>query len=304
MHNVHPIIAPVVADIALRLRDLVRMVRECVVDAAAVDVEVFAQIFERNAGAFDVPARIADAPRRIPLERLILKLGFCEPEHEVVLVALVRILLDALANADGEVFLFVLVENVVFFKLGGIEIHVSALDIGVAGVNELGNDLDIFVNAACGGLNDVGLLDVELAAVLEERVGVELCDLHDRFVLAAGALEHLVLALICVGGQMADIRDIHNALHGIARVTEVFFQHILHDIAAQIADVCKVIDRRAAGIHFDQLRVIGDKFFLFVCSRVVKIHRQVSFFVSLICSSSSAMRRLSSSISSMTGSGV
>ena len=304
VHNVHPVIAPVVANIAFRLRNFVRMVREGIVDAAAVDIEVLAQIFERNAGTFDVPARIANAPRRIPLERLIFKLGFCEPEHKVVLVALVRILLDALADADGEVFFLVIVENIVFFKLRCVKVYIAALNVGIACVEKLGNDLDILINAAGSWLNNVGLLDVQLAAVVKKSVSVELGNLHDSFMLAAGALEHLVFSLIRVGGQMADVCDVHDALHGIARVAEVFFQHILHDIAAQIANMRKVIDRRAAGIHFDQLRVIGDKFFLFVCGRVVKIHRQVSFFVSLICSSSSAMRRLSSSISSMTGSGV
>ena len=70
----HPVVAPVVPDVALGLGNLVRVVRKRIVDAAAVNVEVFAEVFERDTGAFDVPARIAHTPGRIPLERLVLKL--------------------------------------------------------------------------------------------------------------------------------------------------------------------------------------------------------------------------------------
>ena len=38
VHHVHPVVAPMVADVALGLGNLVRVVREGVVNAAAVDV--------------------------------------------------------------------------------------------------------------------------------------------------------------------------------------------------------------------------------------------------------------------------
>jgi len=259
-------------EVALTLRNLVRVVREGVVHAAAVQVEVFAVVLHRNAGALDVPARISDAPGGIPLERLILELGLREPEDEVVLVLLVLILLHALAHADGEVFLVVVVEDIVARELARVEVHIAAGDIGIAGVEQLRDDLDIIVDQARCGLDDVGALDVELLAVGEERVGVELGDLHDGLVLAAGALEHLVLALIGIRGQMADVGDVHDALDRIPGVTQILFQHILHDIAAEVADMGKMIDRGAAGVHFDQLRVVGDEFFFFMGRRVVQVH--------------------------------
>ena len=272
MHDMHPVVAPVVADVAFRLRDLIGVVRERIVDAAAVDIQILAQILEGNAGALDVPAGIADAPGRIPLERLVLKLGLGEPEHKVVLVALVRVLFHALADADGEVFFLVLVENVVFFELGGIKVDVAALDIGIASIEQLRDDLDILVDAAGRGLDNIRPLDVELAAVVKEGIGIELGDLHDGLVLAAGALEHLVLSLIGIRGQMADVGDVHDALDRIPGVTQILFQHILHDIAAEVADMGKMIDRGAAGVHFDQLRVVGDEFFFFMGRRVVQVH--------------------------------
>lgn len=57
--------------------------------------------------------------------------------------------------------------------------------------------------------------------------------------LALGALEHLILALVGVGGQMADIRDVHYTLDVVAGVAQILLQNVLHDVAAEIADVRK-----------------------------------------------------------------
>ena len=65
-----PIIAPFVTEISLALRYFVGVVRESVVNAAAMDIKVLAEIFERNSRALDVPARISDAPRAVPFQLL------------------------------------------------------------------------------------------------------------------------------------------------------------------------------------------------------------------------------------------
>ena len=216
-----------------------------------------------------MPARIADAPGRIPLERLILELGLGEPEDKVVLVLLVLVLLHTLAHADGEVLLVVVVEDIVALELARVEIHVAAGDVGIAGVEQLRDDFNIVVDQACRGLDDVGALDVELLAVGKERVGVELGDLHDGLVLALGALDHLVLALVGVARQVADVGDIHDAVHAVARKAQILFQHVLHDVGAQVADVSKVVHGRAAGVHLHVIRRMGLEFFLFMGRGIV-----------------------------------
>ncbi len=45
--------------------------------------------------------------------------------------------------------------------------------------------MNVFRDAVRGGLHDVRPLDVQLLAVGKEGVGIELCNLHDRFMLAA-----------------------------------------------------------------------------------------------------------------------
>ena len=97
----HPVFAPGVAQVRLRLGDLVGMVGESVVDAAAVDVQVLPQILHGDTGALDVPAGVSHPPGGVPLEGLILELGLGEPQHKVVLVALVGVLLHALTDTNG-----------------------------------------------------------------------------------------------------------------------------------------------------------------------------------------------------------
>ena len=90
--------------------------------------------------------------------------------------------------------------------------------------------------------------------------------------LALGTLEHFVLAGVGVGGQMPDVRDVHDALDVVAQIAQALFQHVLHDIAAQIADVGIVVDRRAAGIHFDDVGVVRHEQLLLVAQGIIKIH--------------------------------
>ena len=64
-----------------------------------------------------MPARVADTPRTVPFKLLIVEFGLGEPEHEISLVALVLVSLNALTDAYCKVFLVEIVENIVFFKL-------------------------------------------------------------------------------------------------------------------------------------------------------------------------------------------
>ena len=60
---VHPDADDRVAERALRLRDLVLVVRELQVDPAGVDVEALAEVLQAHRRALDVPAGEAVAPR-------------------------------------------------------------------------------------------------------------------------------------------------------------------------------------------------------------------------------------------------
>ena len=68
---------------------------------------------------------------------------------------------------------------------------------------------------------------------------------------------------------MAYVRDVHHPLHGIAQIPQALFQHILHDIGAQVADVGIVIHRGAAGVHLHMAGGVGDEFSFFVGGGIV-----------------------------------
>ena len=76
---------------AAALRDLILVVREDEVDAAAVDVDGLAQMRADHRRTFDVPAGPAAAPRRVPADHA---LGDRLPQHEVGGIALERRDLD------------------------------------------------------------------------------------------------------------------------------------------------------------------------------------------------------------------
>ena len=105
------------AEIGLALCDLVGVVREGVVDAAAVDIQPLAQLLYAYAGALDVPAGIAESPRALPLHLLILELGLGDPEHKVGLVALVSVGVHTLTHSDGKVLAAEIAEDVVVAEL-------------------------------------------------------------------------------------------------------------------------------------------------------------------------------------------
>jgi hypothetical protein len=262
--NVEPVIAPFMAEISLALCDFVCVMRESVVDSAAVKIEIFAEILHAYAGALNVPAGISDAPRRIPFKFLIVELGACEPENEVSLIALVFVVFNAFTDAYCEIFLLEVIENVVFFELGSIEVDISASLISVAFFEEGGNHLDKFVDIACSRNNNIRSFYVKLFAVSEESICVELSDFHDSFVLTLCALEHFVVAGIAVGGKMSDIGDIHYTLYVKTCEAEIFFEDILHDIASEVSDVSEVINRRAAGVHTHLALKAWDEIFLFM----------------------------------------
>ena len=162
--------------------------------------------------------------------------------------------------------------------------HVAAGQICIPGVNEFGDDLDIVVNKAGSGLHHIRTLDVQLPAVLEKRVGVILGDLHDGLVLTLGALEHLILALIGIRGQVSHVGDVHDAVHVVSGVAQVFLQHVLHDIGAQVADVGKVVHRGAAGVHLHMAGGVGLELLFLVGGGIIQIHNgSPSIYIILLC---------------------
>ena len=74
-----PVITPLMPQIAFRLCNFIGVVRECIINATGVDIQIFTQMLHRYTGAFDMPTRITNTPGRVPFQRLIFKLRLGKP---------------------------------------------------------------------------------------------------------------------------------------------------------------------------------------------------------------------------------
>ena len=260
------------AQIGLGLGDFVGVVGEGVVDAAAVDVQIFTQVIHADGGALDVPARVSYAPGAVPLQFLIVEFGFGEPEHEVGLVPLAGIFFHAFTDAYLQILRLEIVEYVVFLQFGGVKVHVAAGDIGVIFFQQILDHLNEIADAVCRRYHDVGALHVQLVAIRKECVGVEAGDLHNGLFLPLGTLQHLIFTGVRVAGQMTHVRDVHSTGYVVSRVAEIFFQHVLHNVGAEVADVGEMIDRGTAGVHLHLAGLVGNKVFFLVGEGIIQLH--------------------------------
>src|SRR5690606_31815524 len=113
---------------AFALCDFALVVREDVIDAAAVNVEGRSQIFERHRRAFDVPAGEAFTPRAIPAQD-VFGIGFF-PQRKVF-----RITLFATHGFARPRFLLLntaVGEFAVIWVFAHVEIYAAVGDVGIA----------------------------------------------------------------------------------------------------------------------------------------------------------------------------
>ena len=243
------------ADERRRLRDLVLVVREDVVDAAGVDVEPLAEVFEGHRRALEVPAREALAPARRPVERALLAGGL--PQREVGRVALV-----GLDVARGPVARPEVVERVpgqlpVLRERPDRVVDVAVVGaVGVADVLQSLGEVEHLGDVLGRAREHVSGEDVHERRVGVERGLVRVRDLGRRLALEARLHEHPVLASIeLVVAQVADVGDVLD----VEDVDAVVQQHAPDEVRqqerAEVADVGVAVDRRAARVHPDATRL-------------------------------------------------
>ena len=190
---------------ALALGDFVFVVREDEVEAAAVDVERFAEQLLAHGRALDVPAGAAGAPRAVP-RRLAGLGGF--PEGEVGRVAFAvgaaaAVALHCVERAVGEL--------AVVGVLGDVEVHVAAGLVGEAAVDELFDERDDLGHALGGAGEVVDLVDAQRREVAVVVGDVLLGDVEHRDVALVGFVDQLVV----------DVGDVDDPVHLVAAVGEV-----------------------------------------------------------------------------------
>ena len=232
-----------------RLRDLVLVVREDVVDAAGMDVEPLAEVFEGHRRALEVPAREALAPARRPLERALLAGGL--PQCEIGGVALV--VLDV---ARGPVARPEIVERVARQFSVALERRDGVVDVvvvgavGVTPILEPLGEVEHLGDVLGRAREDVGGEDVDERLVGVERGLVRGCDIGGRLVLQARLHEHPVLpAIELVIAQVTDIGDVLDVEHFDTVIQQHAPDEIRQQVAPQVADMRIAVDGRATRVH-------------------------------------------------------
>ena len=194
-----------------------------------------------------------------------------EPQHEVggILLALVH---DD-PGARPQLLLVQQGELSVAGEPADVEVHVAARDVGEAlrfSMREIRSIMSWMCSVALQiTAGEAQRIRLEVA---EERLRVEVRDLPDRLALFPRPLQHLVLALVGVPREVADVGDVHHVAHLAAEILEGLSQEVFEDIGAQVADVREVVNGEAAAVHPHLPRGDRDERLHFPAHRVPQLH--------------------------------
>ena len=201
-----------------------------------------------------MPSRAAFAPGAFPIGFAGLGL-FPDSEIQRTLLFVV----DVDAGAGFKVFDVLTGQAAVMGEFFHGVVHVAVDIVGEAFIDKGLNHVDDFRDR-------VGDTGVHVSAADAQRVGVGeiffdvfVCDFFGGAVFFVGTVDDFIV----------DVGEILNEGHIVADVFEIAAQHVEHDKGSGVADVKIIVDRRAAGIHFDFPSFDGFKGFLAVGHRVV-----------------------------------
>ena len=238
---VHPVMREgVVAVGALRLCDLVLVVREHQILAAGVDVEGLAEVAGAHRGALDVPAGATGAPRRRP--RRLAGLGAL-PQREVERAALA--IVDGDAGASLEIIEGLLRQLAVAGEGRDLEVHVAVDRVGLAALDQARGDLDDLIDVRRHPRLDVGRQHAEHPHVGVVQIGVAVGVGQPVDARRRRRGEDLVL----------DVGDVADERHLVAEEHQRAADQIEADRRVGVADVRRRVGRGPAEVDPD---AIGD----------------------------------------------
>ena len=237
-----------VSEIGLALRDLVHVVNLAVVDAAGMDVEVIAQVLHAHDRALEVPAGGARPPGRLPLHGPARLAEPAAPEREVRGIALA---LDRLDASLADALPVEQSQAAVVLAPAGIEVEAAREPVCVTLGLQDPDELDHLRHVVAGARIDGCRQDGQAPDVVHEGLGVGLGDLLHAASFAQSRDQHLVLSLVLVRGQVADVGDVHDLAHLVALPLQRPAKPVGEDVGAQVAEMRVGVDGRAAGVDAD-----------------------------------------------------
>ncbi len=233
-----PVVEPEVHELlaggAHGLGALVLVVGEQQVLAAAVELEVVAQVLGGHHRTLDVPARAAAAPGGVPAG--LVGAGRL-PEGEVQGIAL--LLPHLHADAAAHLLHVATGEEAVLRIAADAEVDVAVHGVGVATLDESLDEGDDLRDVLGDQRVDRGRLDVQLPGVLVVQGDVPLRHLPEVHPLLAGAVDDLVVHV----GEVLDVG------HLVAQVLQVAADHVARHEGEHVPHVGLVLDGHAADVH-------------------------------------------------------
>ena len=129
------------------------------------------------------------------------------------------------------------------------EIDIATCGVGMTLLLQQLDDLDHAIDVVSRLAHDIRTYDVQQGFVMEEGLCVEGGDVPDRAACLPCALRHLVLAIIAIPCQVADIGYVHDMLELVAGMDQRPVQEVLEDVGPEVADMGVVVYRRSAAIE-------------------------------------------------------
>ena len=235
---VHPVARQSLAGGAFALGDLVLVVRELQIGAAAVDVEAFTQHLAAHGRAFDVPARTARAVGAVPLGLVGLAGLGRFPQHEVQRVVLAVEHGHALTGA--QLVQRLARELAVAGKLAHGVVHVAAGRAVGQTLALQAFDQGQHLRHVLGGTRLViGPGYAQGVGVLMQGGDHAFGQGTDGLAVVQRALDDLVV----------DVGDVAHIGHAQTAGLEPALHHVEGDHGARMAQVAEVVDRHAADVH-------------------------------------------------------
>ena len=176
------------------------MVREAEVEAAAVDLELGAEVLLRHRRALDVPARASGPPGRVPLRVLVRLRRLPEGEVAGVFLQVARLLGDHVVRLRAR-------ERAVRGIGRHAEVDVAAGLVGEPAVDQLADESDYLRDDLGRARLDVWPAEPELVGVVDVPLRRLLGQLGAPHLLPRGRLVDLVI----------DVRDVLDELDLVAR---------------------------------------------------------------------------------------
>ena len=233
---------------ALGLRDLALVVREDVVLPAGVNVDLLSEELRAHRAALDMPPGEPRTPRRLPPEDVPgVPPDALLPERKVRRMFLVLLYVHARAGIErGQ---RVPGKPPVRRERFDAVVHAVLRLVRVSLYKKLLHERDHFRNGLGRPRPLRGFEQIQRAFVLQILVRVLAGDGQRVDLLRPRLFLHLVLALITIGDEMPDVRDVLHVRHHETGNLQPPPKQIRHEEGRVVPDVRPPVDRRAAGVH-------------------------------------------------------